>query len=426
MIKLNDKITLKIIDLDYKGDGVSIYNNFYVYIKGALEGEIVEVKIIKIKNKFLIGKLIKIIERSKNRVGALNILGALNLMHLSFAKQLSWQEKETFKALNKVFKKEIKIEKIITDYNEFNYRNKVVFHVLKDNIIKLGLYENENKKLIIVDDFTLAFKIVNNLIKNINESNIKIDSNLLKGICFKNNLEDEILVTLIAKKKNFVGKNELIDFFIKRKNIKTITLNIKDDDNKIMGEKSYILYGDSHLKIENLIMNDQSFLQVNVPVMKMTYEIIKNNIKGKKIIDAYSGIGSIGFSLVKDDLKIIMIEKTDENIKLAKLIKEKNNLNNVEIIKGDVKDIFPQIAGDVIILDPPRAGIENDLIEKIKEKNIKQVFYLSCNLTTLIRDLKDFSEIYEIKKVFPIKMFPQTTAIETLVILKLKETTVAK
>ncbi|MDY0277207.1 MAG: 23S rRNA (uracil(1939)-C(5))-methyltransferase RlmD [Acholeplasma sp.] len=418
MFKVSDEIIVDIIDLDYKGDGIAKIDDHYIYIPGVLTGEKVKVKIIKIGKGFALGRVVEIINNSRMRVSKTSSLGSLSLSHLSFSEQLRWQEEVTIKTINKVLKGNYQSETIITDNVEYHYRNKVVFHVLDNKKIKLGLYKVNNRELEVCDNFILANLKVNKIIEEINNSNIIIDSQILKHLVFRNNEKNELLITLVSYKRKFEGMNALITVLKNNDSVKGITINIKDTKENIMGSKSYLVYGDNLLENDLLLMNDRSFMQVNYGVMKLVYQTIKKHVYGNEIIDAYSGVGSIGFSIYNSDKKILMVDNNEENTKLAQLIKDKNNFDNIDVVNGNAEDILTKINAETIIVDPPRSGLKQELIEEILLSKTNRVIYLSCDLQTLIRDLRVLTAKYEIQKIYPVKMFPQTSAFETLVVLE--------
>lgn len=420
MIELNKEYQVKINDLDYKGDGITKIGETFIYVSGLLKDEEAIIKINKIGKGYAVGSLIKIIKESKNRISQTSDLGSLSLSHLSFNEQLNWQSNITKQTLEKVLNKEINVLSPITDNNEYNYRNKVVFHVLNKSALTLGLFSNNNKKLSVINDFILSNKNVNEIIKAINNANIPIETNVLNNFVFRNNSNNEILVTIASKKKSFKGLQAIIELLQQFNNVIGLTINIKVFKEKILSDKSYLIYGENLLNEGNLLLNDQSFMQVNYGVMNLTYKTIKEHIIGNNIVDTYAGIGSIGYSVYEEDINLTIIENTLANIKLAEQIKENNNYKNVEIIHANAEDVIKDFNANTVIIDPPRKGVMKSLIDEISNNKIERVIYLSCDMQTLARDLKIFSDNYEIDYVYPVKMFPQTNSFETLVIMTFK------
>lgn len=417
MINKNKIYEGRVTDLDYKADGVVLFEDNYIYIKGALKGELINFKINKLNKGYGFGTLVKVIEPSSERVSDLNYLGSLNLSHLSFKEQLNFQKEVTTNTFSKALGIDVNVLDTVTDNKEFNYRNKVTFHVLYTEEITLGLYKENGKGLTRVDNLVIANEASNDLIKEINDSKILIDPRILKHVMIKNNENDELLVTLVSTKRSFKGKDLLVKLISRNKNVVGITLNINNDKNKILGERSYLLLGSEILSYKDLLITDKSFMQVNYGVMDLAFNLIKENIKGKNILDLYSGIGSIIYSVLDKTKKGTMVESNIDNIRLAKEIKEQKNTDNLEIIHDLSENHLDHDNVNTLILDPPRNGLFKDLVLNIKESNIERIIYLSCNLQTLIRDIKLLDDSYKVDKVYPIKMFPQTNAFETLVIL---------
>lgn len=407
----------KVIDLDYKADGIVLLNNTYVYIPGALKDELITFKLTRFNKRFGFGKLVEVLKPSKHRVSNLNELGSLNLSHLSFNEQLKYQKDVTEETFNKALNTKVNVSDIITDGNEYHYRNKVTYHVLNEKTITLGLYKAGSRNLVKVSNFKLANEKSNELLEEINNSGISVNPNTLKHVMIKNNNLNELLVTFIVTEEKFKGSNALIELVKANKNVVGITLNLNTDRNKILGDKSILLYGKDQLKHNDLLVTDKSFLQVNDGVSDLTLKLISKYIKGNKVLDLYSGIGSIIYNVLKDDQEGVMIESNEENVRLAKLIKEERGMNNLEIIHGLAETYLDKLNASTLIVDPPRAGLDKSLVESIKESNIERFIYLSCNLQSQIRDIRLLEDSYEIEVVYPIKMFPQTNSFETLVIL---------
>lgn len=416
MLEVKKEIEVTIIDLDYKGDGIAIVDDIYVYIKGALKDELVRALVLKVKEKFAIAKLIKVIKPSKDRLKDSVLLGSLNMSHLSFDMQLKWQSDITLKSFNKAFNKDFEIAPIITDNNNSSYRNKVTFHIMNNKILTLGLYDYNETRLVKTDRLDIANNNANILVKKLNDAKITVDFNILKHLMIKNNSENKLLVTLVSTRRSFIGLHEILDLLDLDKNVLGVTLNIKDDVNKILGNKTYTLRGQDFLNENNLIMTTKSFMQVNFKVQDLVFEEIRKHILGKSIIDAYSGIGSISYNVLDNNKKLTLIDNNPENIKLAKEIFKDKEVN---LLLGNAEDLIDELTCDTLLVDPPRQGLDKKFVNSLLNKKIKRIIYMSCNLQSLIRDTKLLANKYEIKEITPIKMFPETNSFETLVILDL-------
>ncbi|MCF7930435.1 MAG: 23S rRNA (uracil(1939)-C(5))-methyltransferase RlmD [Acholeplasmataceae bacterium] len=414
------------VDLDYKGQGIVKHQGYVVFVKGMLDDEEAKIKITQIKKNYGQGVVLEIVKASPDRVEAVEKeLGSCDLIHVSPVKQLRWQQKITQETFKKIMNLDIEVHETLTDHRDQNYRNKSVFHVMDTSHLTLGLYNSDNTKLIPVDQFILSDLKTNRLLKMLAQSRPVINPKVLKYMMFRTNLKQEILVTLVATKPLFHGREQLINQIREITNVVGITVNINDDPNRILGKKSIVIYGENLITepigdIEMMI-SDQSFFQINLPVIEKAYALIKQEIPtGQKIIDAYSGVGSIGFYLAKEAEKVIMIESNIESSSMAKLAKEKYGFDQVEIIDEKAEKVIKHFDGDYLIVDPPRNGLMESFIQTVLKQNYKKIFYLSCDVKTLVRDISLLSGQYEIKDVYPIRMFFHTSSLETLAILNHK------
>jgi len=424
MLTVGNKIKALAIDLDYLGQGVVKHEGYVIFVPKLLDYEEAIIEITKLNKNFGEAKVLEYITKSKDRVSNLNYrLGSIQVSHMSLKKQLDFQVKTTKDTFKKIANMIVETEEIITDLKDQNYRNKVLFHVIDDKYLKLGLFDESNKRLVLVNDFVLANQKANELLLLLNTQKLLIEPGILKSVIFRNNHKNDILVTLVSTKPKFKGLYSIVDLLSKQNNIIGITLNILDDLKNNMGKKSITLYNEN-LMVQKInqyefLINDKSFFQVNLGIIEKVYETIKNHIKPNQIVlDLYSGVGSIGFYLADKQKQVIMVESNKDSVDMALMTMDKYNYQNVEIKHGFAEKEIKNIDGDVLIIDPPRNGLFEELIEEILIKDFNQIFYLSCDLKTLTKDLKMLSNKYYIKKVIPIKMFFHTNEFETLVIME--------
>ena len=426
MLTVGSKLIGKSVDVDYLGQGIVKHEELVIFVKGLLEDEVAEIEIKTLKKRFAEGSIVQLIEPSKTRrEGVANTLGSMDLYHMKDEVQLLWQKKLTKDTLSKIANLDLDVEEIITNRKFTNYRNKSVFHVMFKETLTLGLYHEDGRGLVPFQSFLLADDITNMIVKHIQQKRIVIDPNTFKGIAIRTNEKREALVTIIATKPTFRGLNATLQALKMMTPVVGVTLNIKDERKKILGTKSHLLFG-SEVIYESLghlsfPVTDQSFFQINVGVAQMAYDIIKQEVsKTSSIIDAYSGVGSIGYYLADKVKDVTLIESNEDAVKMANQVKEQAKLDHVNVILGRAEDEVKKCEADVLVIDPPRNGLMPALIQTMIERPFKQVFYLSCDLKTLSRDLNLLKDTYMIKKVYQIRMFPQTTETETLVILTKK------
>ncbi len=394
-MKIDDELIVKIIKQDNFGQGISKQNGFVVFVKNAIVGEKLKVKITSIKKNYAEAEIIEILEKSDNRRKYsciyYNKCGGCSIGHQVYKYQTKFKES--------VLKEILKINDIeVVTTNEENYRNKVVLRISNGN---LGFYENKTNNIIDIGECVIADNKINNIIK------------LLKGFKYINDIEEITIRSLDQLMINFVTikdiSKEIINTF---KGIDSIYIN-----------NEYI-YGNQFISIRmfdlNFFVSNNSFFQVNIDgTVKLYNKIIEyaNLNKKDRVLDLYCGVGTISLILSKYCYEITGIEIVEEAIKNANFNKSNNNIINANFICGDVKNIVKEdMSVDVLILDPPRKGLDIDTIENINIISPNKIVYVSCNPSTLKRDLLLFKD-YILVKTALIDMFPNTYHIETVNLL---------
>jgi 23S rRNA (uracil1939-C5)-methyltransferase len=412
MLNTQDIIKVKAHDIDYQGQGVCRHENQVIFIKGLITDEEAEVKIIETKKNYAIGEIVKLTKTSQNRIKHEQIkLGACDLMHLSIDQQYLWQTKtikDTFKKIANV----IVEPKAVIGGNHQHYRNKVVLHVMQSQKLKLGMYDKTNKKLIEVDTFILATKHINKAIKQLLSKPIEIGYDVLKHIVFRSNQKGEVLITLVATDSHFKGIEALLEHIKSIENIVGLSLNIQDRAKHILGDTSFTLFGINEmtetLRDVTLHMDDRSFFQINYGVMIKTYDKIRSFIKkDEQVIDAYCGVGGIGFYIADVASKVVMIDNNEQNTKNAMKTKFIHSLDHVEVINDDVTNYKIENQQQTLIVDPPRAGLDDKFITHLLSTKPHKIIYLSCDVKTLTRDINKLKADYDIIDVYPVAMFPK-------------------
>ena len=369
--------------LDHFGRGITTIDNKICFIENALPGEIVNIEITKEKKKYLEGQVIKYINKSKNRVKELcpysNICGGCNLNHMKYENENEFKVEKIKDLISKFSNLDKNLVKDIVYSNEYNYRNKAVFHIKNK---KLGYYKKNTNEIVEIDNCLLLDNKINEVIPT------------LKKIAKENNIEQiEVKVSNDSKK--------LLISTDKNKNIITNISNYK-----------YMLSPDT-------------FFQVNKYVTELLYnEILKNikKYKSKNVLDLYCGSGTIGIYISKYVAKVLGVEINKQSIIDANKNKKLNKVNNIKFIEGKVSDIIKDIKDkyDTIIIDPPRSGLDKDTINSILKINPKTIIYVSCDPTTLSRDLNILKDKYNVKYIKPFNMFPKTYHCESIAVLERK------
>lgn len=422
-LNIGDTIEVTAHETDMFGQGVAKYHDLVVFVKGLIKDEKALVTIRALKKRFAEATIKKILIQTSTRRTFPSRLGSLDLYHLRDEDQNDWQTQITANHFSRKLSYNGQIEPIISSQQTLNYRNKVVYHVLPKPLLTLGMYEAEPIQLTEVHTFILNSHAIQRCIAKLQQQTVEIDPDIFKHVVLRSNEREQVLMTLVATQKTFTGLDLLVEKIKTFKEVIGLTLNIKPNDKTILGNESYLLFGKNEIQFDfgrlKLKLSDQSFMQVNRDVMLKTYEYIRKEIQGGTVIDCYSGIGSIGYYIGDLAKRVIMIENNQANIDAAQENK-KHYQGHYEIIKGNAEKILPNLTGDILVVDPPRAGLHDSLLQVLNQKLFKKLIYLSCELSTLTRDLKVLQEAYDIEKLVPVRMFPQTTSIETLVVLKNK------
>ena len=443
-LKKNDELEIIIDRLGVNGEGIAVHNGKVIFVPFALPEEKVKIHIINDKNSFLIAKLLEISQKSNDRCEVscpyFKKCGGCDIQHLKYEEQLKLKKQIVKDSLVKYAKLDVKINDVIGSSKQFRYRNKFAFPVQFDgNEIQIGMYRKNSHNIIAIEDCLLQSEKNKEIIRlfkeylvenNISVYNEQIKKGTVKHIVVREN-ESDFILTVVVTNEKFNNFEPLI------KKLKTkfdnfgIVKNVnKLNNNVIFGNLDVDIYGNNELEFNEFgikyYVNNRSFLQVNDEIKHKIYEkIIELVGKSEEVIDAYSGAGLLSSILAKNCGKVTGIEIIKEATENAEKLKKLNNLNNLTNINGDCSKKIPEIIKNnknnfTIVVDPPRKGISEEVINAFIESKPNKIIYLSCNPATLARDLNLLKDYYEVEMVQPYDMFPQTANVETLVCLKLK------
>ena len=452
-INKNDEFIVNIIDDGINGEGIAKIDNFTVFVKGAIKGEKAKIKIIKVLTSHAYGKILEIIDRSVYRKNpdcdTYNRCGGCCLRHIDYEYTLKIKKNIVENVLRKQGLDYIKVNDVLGMKKPYYYRNKLQYPLGLDkaNNKVMGVFEERSHNVINTEKCMIQNKLIqsiaNDIFTFIKSNNISVyNEKSLKGIVrhiiirvgIKTN---EVMCTLVLKEDKIEKEVEekFVEYITKRySQIKTIIKNINDKNtNVILGDKNIVLYGNGYIYDDILgykfKISNMSFYQVNPVQTEVLYlkAIEYASLKGEEtILDLYCGIGTIGICASKKSKKLYGIETIKEAIDDARENAKINNISNAEFFVGDVEKKLPEfikknnIKPDVIFIDPPRKGCDKTAIYTILNIVPKKIVYVSCNPSTLARDLKMFEEKYDIKEITPVDMFPFTSHVECCVLLELK------
>ena len=394
-MKLNEEIIVTIVDDNHNGNGIAKVNDFPIFVQRAVKDDVVKIKITDLNKKYAKGIVISYIKRS-NDVIKVNCpyyeeCGGCALLHISKEKENELKKKY----ISRLFSN---YSIYINCFDRFGYRNKVTLHVKNQ---KLGFYKEKTNDLIEISKCLLLDDDINYLIKSLK----KIDLSLIKEIVIKKG-NDGLLLSIKGKlnNKDMLSLTKL-----------TKLISIYQNDKLIYGKK-YIINSLNNIKYN---INQNSFFQVNNECAYALYEQVKKYVKScDKLLDLYCGTGSIGIYLSDICKEVVGIEINDDSVRCAKENIVNNNIKNYKIIKADASSL-KEDNYDVIVVDPPRSGLNKKVISTLNKIKPKKLIYISCNPSTLKRDINLLHE-YKLLDLKVFNMFPCTGHIECICILNLR------
>ena len=451
VVAKNQDYIVEIIDNGIEGEGIAKIDNFTIFIPGAIKGEKVKILIVKVLTSYAYGKIIEIIEKSNKRVNldcaTYKRCGGCNLRHLDYEETLNIKRSIVQNLVDKTLKNKLTVDTVLGMGNPYHYRNKAQYPVGigKDGKPVIGVFANRTHEIIAMEKCFIQDERVEAVAKFIYEFAIKNNISIYNEETQKGSLRhivikigkqtEEIMAILVINGEKLKKQENLVSELLREfPNIKTIVKNVNTKNtNVILGNKNINLYGDGYitdiLGDYTFKISPLSFYQVNPVQAEALYNIGVEEAgitKEDMVFDLYCGIGTITIFMSKYAKKVYGIEIIEEAINMAKENAQVNDIQNTEFIAGDVEVVLDDlinkknIVPDIIMIDPPRKGLDNKSIDNILKIKPKKLVYISCNPSTLVRDLAAFEENYEIKKIKPVDMFPFTSHVECVAVLELK------
>lgn len=454
MIKKNEDYIIAIEDMGTEGEGVGKIDGFTLFVKDALPGDIARVKVVKEGKTYGYGRLMEVITPSEYRVEAVcpvaRQCGGCQIQEMSYEVQLAFKEKKVQNNLERIGKIEpssYEMCTIIGMEEPYHYRNKAQFPVGtdRDGNIVTGFYAGRTHSIIPCDDCAIGdninaciLAIIKSHMKkyNIKPYDEEKHTGLVRHILIRRGFTTgEIMVCIIINGMELKGSSELVDELKAIDKMTSISLNInREKTNVIMGKTVIDLYGEGYITDYigdvKFRISPLSFFQVNpVQTRKLYGKALEfAGLTGNEIVwDLYCGVGTISLFLAKSAHKVYGVEIVPEAIEDARKNASLNNITNAEFFVGKAEEVVPKmykecgIGADVVVVDPPRKGCDEKLLETMIEMNPERIVYVSCDSATLARDLKYLRENgYEVRKVQPVDMFPHTGHVETVILLSRK------
>ena len=442
-VQKNEYIDVIFEDLTHDGAGVAKVEGYPLFVPNGLPGEKAKIKVIKVNKGYGFGRLMEITEASPYRVEPecpiYKECGGCQLQHMSYKGQLKAKEKQVSDVLQRIGKlKNVKVHPVIGMENPWRYRNKAQVPIGEhEGGLIGGFYQQRSHQIIDMKACIIQQEKNDEVVKGVKEiCNINgvraYDEQKHKGelrhIMARYGLKSgEVMVVLVTRTNELTGKKKIIEEIVKRiPGVKSIVQNINSKKtNVIFGDETKVLWGEEVIydSIGNIkfAISARSFYQVNPEQTKVLYEkaLEYADLTGKEnVIDAYCGIGTISLFLAQKARNVYGVEIVPEAIEDAKKNAELNGISNVEFAVGEAETVIPEwyengVVADVLVVDPPRKGCDDKLLQTIINMKPKKVVYVSCNPATLARDLRVLEDGgYQTVEVQPVDMFPQTMHVE--------------
>lgn len=446
MLSKNKEYIVDIVDIGQGGVGIGKYEGFTVFVDGGLVQDKIKVKITKSKKNYAVGDMIEIIEKSPFRVARkcsenLRQCGGCQIQELDYQKQLDIKTNEVKQVISRIGKlDDVVIHDTLGMEHPFRYRNKAQFPIQKkDNMPVIGFYKKKSHDLISTDECIIQHEVNDKIIKiiktyirayNVSIYDEKTHKGLLRHVVTKVGFTTgEVMIVLVANGKKLPYLKELAS--VLKENIpgfKTLVVNVNTQKtNVILGKENIVAYGDGMIRdyIGELVfeISPLSFFQVNPLQTEVLYNKAleyANLGENDTVFDIYCGIGTISLFLAQKAKKVYGIEIVEDAIKDARRNAKINNMDNVEFYVGKAEEVVPKMykegkRANVVVVDPPRKGCDEKVLDTIISMQPDRVVYVSCNPSTLARDLAYLNERgYKCHEIQPVDMFPHSVHVENV------------
>lgn len=441
----NDKFTAEILNYGCNAEGVAKVDGQIVFVPYTLVGEQISGVVINDKNKFAIAKANEILNQNPNRIlppcPYFKKCGGCQLQHANYNYALEIKTRIVQDAISNIGKLQTTVLPCIGSKQQYDYRNKISLPI-DSKTRKLGMYRLASHSIIDIEKCLIEKPEINTLIEIFNHYLNKTKNSiyseetktgLLKSLVARF-VNGTLLVTVVINGNKLDDVNILIELLKQEFSKFGLNLNINKQKNNVILSNNFVeVYGENKIMLSedkiDYSINNRSFLQINEEIKSEIYSKVFDEIKGGVVIDAYSGAGLLSAMMSRHAKMVYGIEIVKPATELANQIKKQNKISNLQNINGDCSVELPKLVEHLkneskisIVLDPPRRGCDAKVIEAVKNSGADKILYISCNPSTLARDLNMLiaNGNYSVSLIQPYDMFPQTKHVETLAILALK------
>ena len=448
MLKKNEIVTVEIVDLTHEGAGVAKVNGLVFFVENALPGEVIRMRVLKVNKKIGYGKVEEYLEKSPHRNEELDLAylrtGIADLGHLAYPEQLKFKAKQVKDSLYKMAGiSDMEVPLTLGMDHPVQYRNKAQVPVRRVNgQVETGFFRKNSHDLMPIEDFYIQDPVIDQVVLALRDLIRRFDlkpydeqeqSGLIRNfVVRRGHHSGEIMVILVTTRPKVFRVDQLIEQLIKQfPAIKSVMQNINDQNtNAIFGKEWRTLYGQDYITDQMLGNSFQisgpAFYQVNTEMAEKLYQTAIDFAELRAedvVIDAYSGIGTIGLSVAKHVKEVYGVEVIPEAVENSQKNASLNGITNAHYVCDTAENAMKNwlkesIQPTVILVDPPRKGLIESFIKASAQTGAERIAYISCNVATMARDIKLYQELgYELNKVQPVDLFPQTHHVECVSLL---------
>ncbi|MEW6855547.1 23S rRNA (uracil(1939)-C(5))-methyltransferase RlmD [Streptococcus iniae] len=445
----NDIVDVEIVDLSHDGAGVAKHEGMVFFVENALPGERLLMRILKLNKKIGFGKVEELLVKSPHRNDAIDAAylrtGIADFGHLAYAEQLKFKTKQVKDNLYKTAGiTDVQVADTLGMDTPYAYRNKAQIPVRRVNgQLETGFFRKNSHDLLPISDYLIQDKEIDRLVNftrdllrrfEVSPYDEKEKTGLIRNIVVRRgHYSGEMMLIFVTSRPKVFRVDHMIEKITETfPAVVSIIQNINDQNgNAIFGKEFRLLYGKDSIT-DTMLGNSfdisaQSFYQVNTLMAEKLYQTaidFSDLTKDDIVIDAYSGIGTIGLSFAKQVKKVYGVEVIESAVKDAEKNASKNGIKNVSFVTDSAEAAMEKWSKEglkptVILVDPPRKGLTESFIKASVAMAPEKITYVSCNPATMARDIKQYQELgYKLTKVQPVDLFPQTHHVECVVLLQ--------
>ncbi|MFC5631896.1 MULTISPECIES: 23S rRNA (uracil(1939)-C(5))-methyltransferase RlmD [Streptococcus] len=448
MLQKNDIVEVKIVDLTHEGQGVAKVDGLVFFVENALPEEVIQMRVLKVTKKIGYGKVEEYLKTSPHRVEDMDAAylrtGIADFGHLAYSEQLKFKRKQVVDNLYKTAGiSDVEVLDTLGMANPTAYRNKATIPVRRVNgQLETGFFRKNSHDLMPIEDYLIQDKEIDRFINatrdllrrfDLKPYDEKEQTGLIRNIVVRRgHYSGEMMLVLVTTRPKVFRIEQLIEQLVADFPVLvSVIQNINDKNtNAIFGAEFHTLYGKDTIT-DTMLRNQyeisaQSFYQVNTEMAEKLYQAaidFSELTTQDVVVDAYSGIGTIGLSLAKKVKAVYGVEVIEAAVRDAKKNAALNGITNAHYVVDSAENAMANwskegIQPSVILVDPPRRGLTESFIIASVVMQPKKITYISCNPATMARDIKLYEELgYKLQKVQPVDLFPQTHHVEVVALL---------